>query len=137
MANLNISEVTDGSAQISDMAPTDLVIKFLLDNKIQRGVIDEVIERGFDSLEAFSLMAPEDITSPRIPVGQRRLLLYIAKSLGSGSSSQKQSAHIGTETSSTSQTQGSGSIQISRLRSLRCHPLQEVLPTLTFTSRHC
>lgn len=67
---------------VSDMTPSDLVIKFLLENKIQRGVVDDMLERGFDSLEALSLLDPEDVKSQKIPVGQRRLLLHIAKSLG-------------------------------------------------------
>ena len=58
-----------------------MVIKFLLDNNIRREVVKEVLERGFDSLQA--LLDPEDRISQKIPVGQRRLLLHIAKSLGS------------------------------------------------------
>ena len=62
---------TSGKAEahILDIAPSDMVIKFMSDNKIQRGVVDEVINLGFDSLESLSLMAPEDVQSPRIPVG--------------------------------------------------------------------
>ena len=41
-----------GTAVVSEMSSSDQVIKFLLENKIQRGVVDEIIERGFDSLEA-------------------------------------------------------------------------------------
>lgn len=73
---------SDQTATVSEMAPPDMVIKFLLENKIQRGVIDEVIERGYDSLEALSLLDPEDLKTQKIPIGQRRLLLHIAKSLG-------------------------------------------------------
>lgn len=79
----NTSEITEvATPTVSDMSPTDHVIKFLLENRIQRGVIDEILERGFDSLEALSLIDAEDIKSQRIPVGQRKYLLHIAKSLG-------------------------------------------------------
>lgn len=79
----NTSEIAEGAnPTVSDMSPTDHVIKFLLENQIQRGVIDEILERGFDSLQALSLMDAEDIKSQRIPVGQRRLLVHLAKSLG-------------------------------------------------------
>ena len=63
----------------SEMTPSDMVIKFLLDNNIQRGVVEEILERGFDSLQALDT---QDIKSQKISVGQRRLLLHIAKSLG-------------------------------------------------------
>lgn len=69
------------NATVTDMSSADHVIKFLMENKIQCGVIDEIIERGFDSLEALSLLDAEDIKSQKIPVGQRRLLLHVVKSL--------------------------------------------------------
>ena len=105
MDQLDTSGVAE--AHIIDMAPSDMVIKFLSDNKIQRGVVDEVINLGFDSLESLSLMAPEDVQSARIPVGQRRLLLYIAKSLISGGQQQKSTTAVGTGAGPSSQTHGS------------------------------
>ena len=106
MANQDTGEAAETSAILSDMTPVDLVIKFLLDNKIQCAVIDEVLERGFDNLEALTLLDPEDIKSQKIPVGQRQLLLHIAKSLGTHG--QRKTAQIGSEAGTNIQTRGSG-----------------------------
>ena len=70
-----------GTGSISDMSPADQMIKFCLDNNVQRSVIDELLDRGFDSVQALSLVDSEDLKSQRIPVGQRRLIVHIAKSL--------------------------------------------------------
>ena len=112
MANQDIGDAAETSVILSDMTPADLVVKFLLDNKIQRAVIDEVLERGLDSLEALSLLDPEDIKTQKIPVGQRRLLLYIAKSLGT--QGQRSSALIGSEACPNIQTRGSGSTPVNQ-----------------------
>ena len=63
-----------GTGSVSDMSPADQMIKFCLDNNIQRGVIDELLDRGFDSIQALSLVDSEDLKSQQIPVGQRRLM---------------------------------------------------------------
>ena len=91
-----------GTAVVSEMSSSDQVIKFLLENKIQRGVVDEIIERGFDSLEALSLLDPEDIKSQKIPVGQRRLLVHVTKSLNSGGNTLQKADHGSQPTASTS-----------------------------------
>ena len=91
-----------GTAVVSEMSSSDQVIKFLLDNKIQRSVVDEILERGFDSLEALSLLDPEDIKSQKIPVGQRRLLVHVAKSLVIGGTSLQKADHGSQPTPSTS-----------------------------------
>ena len=93
---------SDQTATVSEMAPSDMVIKFLLDNKIQPGVIDEVIERGYDSLEALSLLNPEDLKTQKIPIGQRRLLLHIAKSLGTDGTTSTVQAGSSARSASTS-----------------------------------
>ena len=74
------NEQTD-TVTVTDMSPVDQLINFCLDNNIQRTVIEELIERGFDSLTALSLIDGEDVKSQKIPVGQCRLVLHIAKSL--------------------------------------------------------
>ena len=65
---------------VTEIDPADQVIKFLIDNKVQKAVIDEIIEWGLDSLEALSLLDPKDVKTQNIPVGQRKLLLYVVKS---------------------------------------------------------
>ena len=70
-----------GMGSVSDMSPADQMKKFCLDNNIQRGVIDELLDRGCDSIQALSLVDSEDLKSQRIPVGQRGLIVHITKSL--------------------------------------------------------
>ena len=81
---------------VSDMTPSDLVIKFLLENKIQHRVVDDMLKRWFNISEALSLLDPKDVKSQKIPVGQRRLLLHIAKSLGTNGAPNPQTG-IGTQ----------------------------------------
>ena len=68
-------------ATVSDMSETDKVIKYCLENHINKDVIDEVILRGYTSMAAFKLMDISDLQSPKIPKGQRRLLLHISQAL--------------------------------------------------------
>ena len=80
MASENPAEI-EGQAIVSDLADEDVVINFCLQNKIAKSAIDELLKRGFNSLEALSLVMMDDLVSPKIPVGQRRLILHIAGSL--------------------------------------------------------
>ena len=70
-----------GNAIVSDLADEDLVINFCLQNKIAKPAIDELLKRGFTSLEALSLVEMADLDAPKIPKGQRRLILHIARAL--------------------------------------------------------
>ena len=70
-----------GNAIVSDLADEDLVINFCLQNKISKPAIDELLKRGFTSLEALSLVEMSDLDAPKIPKGQRRLILHIAGAL--------------------------------------------------------
>ena len=97
----------EGTGLVADMSPSDQVIKFCLENNLQRGVIDELLDRGFDSLQALSLVDAEDLKSQRIPVGQRRLIIHIAKSLSSTvdqQKSQSSSSAVPTPEINTAQT---------------------------------
>ena len=86
---------------VADLSASDQMIKFCLDNNIQKTVIDELLDRGFDSIPALSLVEQEDLKSLKIPVGQRRLILHITKSLKNDDS------HDGTtETSSGTSKEG-------------------------------
>ena len=71
----------EGQGVVTDLADEDVVINFCLQNKITKSAIDELLKRGFNSLEALSLVIMDDLISPKIPVGQRRLILHIAGSL--------------------------------------------------------
>ena len=71
----------DGQGVVTDLADEDVVINFCLQNKITKSPIDELLKRGFNSLEALSLVIMDDLISPKIPVGQWRLILHIAGSL--------------------------------------------------------
>ena len=73
-------------ATVSDMSETDKVIKYCLDNHINKDVIDEVILRGYTSMVAFKLMDISDLQSPKIPKGQRCLLLHISQALSKDAS---------------------------------------------------
>ena len=80
MATDDQLEVT-GQASVSDLADEDVLINFCLQSKIAKPAIDELLKRGFDSLEALALVDGEDITTPKIPIGQRKLILHVAESL--------------------------------------------------------
>ena len=56
-----------GNAMVSDLADKDLVINFCLQNKIAKPAIDELLKRGFTSLEALSLVKMADLDAPKIP----------------------------------------------------------------------
>ena len=69
------------SVRVSDLSDTDKVINYCLENKIDKDIIDEILVRGYTSMEAFVLLDMADIQSPKIPKGQRRLLVHIAEAL--------------------------------------------------------
>ena len=52
---------------VADTSPSEQMIKFCLENNLQREVIEELLDRGFDSLQALSLVDTEDLISQRIP----------------------------------------------------------------------
>lgn len=79
-----------GVATVTDLSDTDIVIKFLLENKVQKTAIDEVIKRGYTSLEALRLVNMKDLNSPLIPLGQRRLILHVASSIAIASTEPNQ-----------------------------------------------
>ena len=75
------------TATVTDMSESDKVIKYCLQNHIDKEVIDEVLARGYTSMAALKLMDPSDLQSPKIPKGQRRLLMHIAKALSTDGAS--------------------------------------------------
>ena len=108
--NTNDVEMTGetvGTGTVSDLGDADKVIKYCLENKIDKCVIDELLNRGYTSMEAFKLLDMEDLQTPKIPKGQRRLLIHIASSLASPASTE---TPPGASTNSLSgQTASSGS----------------------------
>ena len=83
----------EGTGLVADMSPSDQMIKFCLENNLQRGVIEELRDRGVDSLQALSLVDTEDLKSQKTSVGQRRLNVHIGKSLSSSTVDQQQKSH--------------------------------------------
>ena len=51
----------EGTGLVADMSPSDQMIKFCLENNLQRGVIEELLDRGMDSLQALSLVDGKDL----------------------------------------------------------------------------
>ena len=74
---------------VTTMSAEDQMIKFCLDNNVQRTVVDELMDSCFDSCTALNLVDAGELKSQRIPIGQGMLILNILKSLGD---------HPGTET---------------------------------------
>ena len=90
-----MAENVCNTAAVSDMSHQDILIKYWLDNKINKTVLDELLKRGFDSLDALKLVKMEDLSSQNIPKGQRRLIFHIAQALNTN---QPASTQIGTVT---------------------------------------
>ena len=74
-------EQIEETVVVSELCDTDIVIKYCLENKISKTSIDELLKRGFTSLEALQLVEMGDLVGPKIPKGQRRLILHIATAL--------------------------------------------------------
>ena len=68
-------------ATISDLSDQDILIKYCLQSKVNKTAIDELLKRGYDSLDALKLVNIEDLSSQNIPMGQRRLICHIAQAL--------------------------------------------------------
>ena len=69
-------------ATVSDLSDQDIIISYCLENKVSKTAIDELLKRGYDSLAALRLVNIEDLSSQNIPMGQRRLIVHIAHTLG-------------------------------------------------------
>ena len=59
----------------------ELVIDFCLANKVSRTAAEELLKRGFTSLEALKLVEMDDLSTEKIPKGQRRLIMHITRAL--------------------------------------------------------
>ena len=82
------------TAAVSDMSDQDILIKYCLDNKINKTTLDELMQRGFDSLDALKLVNMEDLSSQNIPMGQRRLIFHITQALNTNEPASTQSGTV-------------------------------------------
>ena len=60
-------EQTDKTVVVSELSDTDVVIKYCLENKISKDAIDELLKRGYTSLEALQLVEMGDLVGPKSP----------------------------------------------------------------------
>ena len=86
-----MAENVCNTAAVSDMSDQDILIKYCLDNKINKTALDELMKRGFDSLDALKLVNMEDLSSQNIPMGQRRLIFHVAQALNTNEPASTQS----------------------------------------------
>ena len=47
---------TEQTGFISELTPKDQLIKFCMDNNVLKGVINKLLEKGFDSINTFNLV---------------------------------------------------------------------------------
>ncbi|MEW8561399.1 MAG: hypothetical protein AB2541_04815, partial [Candidatus Thiodiazotropha sp.] len=81
------AEATENMATVGDLSDQDIMIRYCLESKINKTAIDELLKRGFDSLNALRLVNIEDLSSQNIPMGQRRLIFHIAQALNNETTS--------------------------------------------------
>ena len=81
------AEAAENMATVGDLSDQDVMIQYCLENKINKTAIDELLKRGFDSLNALRLVNIEDLSSQNIPMGQRRLIFHIAQVLNNETTS--------------------------------------------------
>ena len=79
--NSATSETNSMQATLSDLSDMDIVINYCLQNKVAKRVIDELLKKGFTSLEAFRLVEMDGLTGLTIPKGQQGLIVHIAAAL--------------------------------------------------------
>ena len=81
MAEENENHAENGQASVSDLTDENSIINYCLQNKIVKGAIDELLKRGYTSLEALSLVDMSDLVLLKIPKRQCRLIMHIAAAL--------------------------------------------------------
>ena len=65
-------------AQLTD---EELLVEFLIQNKVSKTCVEEVMRRGFASLYMLALAEHDDLKGPEIPLGQQRLIMHLVKLL--------------------------------------------------------
>ena len=71
--------MAEGGTDTETITDEERVVQFCLQNKVSKSATDELIKRGFTSLEALKLVELDDLGSEKIPRGQRRLILHIVR----------------------------------------------------------
>lgn len=66
---------------ITVMSDEEMVVHFCTSNKVSKSAAEELLKRGFTSLEALKLVHIDDLASDKIPRGQRRLILHIVDTM--------------------------------------------------------
>ncbi|MES9882076.1 MAG: hypothetical protein ABW185_14470 [Sedimenticola sp.] len=72
----DVVEIIQGT--VSAMSDSDKMVQFCLMHKVGNQAVEELLKRGYTSLEALQLVVESDLDSPKIARGQRRLILHIA-----------------------------------------------------------
>ena len=75
------NEPGDNTVTVSAMSDMDILIQYYLENKVNKTAVDELLKRGFDSLDMLKLVNMEDFSSQHIPIGQRPLIFHIPQAL--------------------------------------------------------
>ena len=70
-------QISVENATLSDPTDSDILIKYCLQNKVNKTAIDELLKRGYNSLDALQLVTMEDLSSQNIPMGQQRLIYHL------------------------------------------------------------
>lgn len=81
MSEENNENYVMGTATESGPTDTDIVIQFLLENKVSRQAVDEVIKHGYTSLQALRRTDIKDLNTSIIPLGQCRLIVHVASAI--------------------------------------------------------
>lgn len=71
----------EGEIETVTLTDEEMVVQFCTQNKVSKTATDELLKRGFTSLEALKLVELDDLSSEKIPRGQRRLIMHIVTTL--------------------------------------------------------
>ena len=96
-------------ATVSDLPDQDILISYCLENKVGKTGIPELLKRGYDSFAALRLVNIKDLSSQNIPMGQRRLIVHIAHTLGADDST---SCATGNSVTTTSASTGNTMVSL-------------------------
>ena len=97
------NEGNNPETEVVTLTDEELVVQFCTENKVSKTATDELLKRGFTSLEALKLVEIDDLSSEKIPRGQRRLIMHIVQAL-----SHDGTATDGTDAGTAADTQSIG-----------------------------
>ena len=136
---------TQGVAVVA-LSDEELVMQFCIQNKVSKTATDELLKRGFTSLEAHKLVELDDLSSEKNQRGQRRLILHIVRTLLHDGTADDGTA-VGTSagianpvstpnTGSVSTTDGTATVTDASTTSVPEHITQEVEPPLEVAAQN-